>query len=80
MSQPERVGEIQNNSDPSHWKHVAGERNVADGVSRGITVQELEDGRWKKGPAFLSYQKKNDHRNQHQLEKIYEKTTQNVEK
>ena len=53
---------------------------MADGVSRGITVQELEDGRWKKCPAFLSYQKKNDHRNQHQLEKIYEKTTQNVEK
>ena len=47
-----RVGEIQNNSDPSQWKHIPGIHNVADDVSRGITMQEL-NGRWKHGPEFL---------------------------
>ena len=47
-----RVAEIQNNSDPSNWKHVVGEQNVADSVSRGIPVSELND-QWKNGPAFL---------------------------
>ena len=28
-----RVGEIQNNSNPMQWKHIAGEENVADDVS-----------------------------------------------
>ena len=49
---PARVGEIQNNSDPSQWKHIPGIHNVADDVSRGITMQEL-NGRWKHGPEFL---------------------------
>ena len=31
-----RIGEIQSNSDPAEWKHIAGEENVADDVSRGI--------------------------------------------
>ena len=44
--------EIQNNSDPSQWKHIPGIHNVADDVSRGITMQEL-NGRWKHGPEFL---------------------------
>ena len=47
-----RVGEIQNNSDPSQWKHIPGTHNVADDASRGITVQELNE-RWKHGPEFL---------------------------
>ena len=47
-----RVAEIQNNSDPSNWKHVAGEQNVADSVSRGIPVSDLND-QWKHGPSFL---------------------------
>ena len=47
-----RVGEIQNNSDPSQWKHIPGTHNVADDVSRVITVQELNE-RWKHGPEFL---------------------------
>ena len=47
-----RVAEIQNNSDPSDWKHVVGDQNVADTVSRGISVSELND-QWKHGPAFL---------------------------
>jgi len=28
-----RVGEIQSNSDPSQWKHIPGEENVADDLS-----------------------------------------------
>lgn len=34
-----RVGEIQNNSDPSQWKHIPGEENVADDLSRGLHVK-----------------------------------------
>ncbi|XP_028419079.1 uncharacterized protein LOC114544723 [Dendronephthya gigantea] len=44
-----RVGEIQNNTDPSQWKHVAGEENVEDDVSRGIKVSEL-NGRLETWP------------------------------
>ena len=47
-----RVGEIQSNSDPAQWKHIPGEQNVADDVSRGIAVSELS-GRWQTGPEFL---------------------------
>ena len=46
------VSENQNNSDPSLWKHIPGIHNIADDVSRGITMQEL-NGRWKHGPEFL---------------------------
>ena len=47
-----RVGEIQDNSDPAEWRHIPGELNVADEVSRGISVKKLAD-RWQKGPNFL---------------------------
>ena len=47
-----RIGEIQSNSDPSQWKHIPGENNVADELSRGIHVHEL-NGRWMHGPEFL---------------------------
>ena len=47
-----RVAEIQSNSDPSQWRHMPGELNVADDVSRGIPAQRLT-GRWKQGPEFL---------------------------
>ena len=47
-----RVGEIQDNSDPAQWRHVKGEQNVADDVSRGIPVESLT-GRWQYGPDFL---------------------------
>ena len=47
-----RVGEIQNNTDPSQWKHIPGELNVADDVSRGISVRSLAE-RWQHGPKFL---------------------------
>ena len=44
-----RVAENQRNSDPSQWRHVPGELNVADDVSLGIPAQRLID-RWKHGP------------------------------
>ena len=47
-----RVGEIQGNSNPSQWRHIPGEFNVADDVSRGIRVQDLNK-RWCNGPEFL---------------------------
>ena len=47
-----RVGEIQSNTDPNQWKHIPSEDNVADDLSRGIRVNELQ-GRWKNGPEFL---------------------------
>ena len=36
-----RIGEIQSTSNPCQWRHIPGELNVADDVSHGITVQEL---------------------------------------
>ncbi|XP_068678843.1 uncharacterized protein [Montipora foliosa] len=47
-----RVGEIQTNTDPSQWKHIPGEMNVANDVSRGIPVRNLVE-RWQHGPKFL---------------------------
>ena len=47
-----RIGEIQSNSDPNQWKHIPSEVNVADDLSRGITVKELNN-RWVNGPEFL---------------------------
>ena len=49
---PVRVGEIQNDADPSQWKHIPGELNVADDVSPGIPVRCLAE-RWQHGPKFL---------------------------
>ena len=46
------MGEIQSNTDPNQWKHIPSQDNVADDLSRGIRVNELE-GRWKHGPEFL---------------------------
>ena len=47
-----RVAEIQSNSDPSQWRCVLGELNVADDVSPGMLAQRLI-GRWKQGPEYL---------------------------
>ena len=47
-----RIGKIQTNSDPSQWKHIPGELNVADDVSRGIPVRSLAE-RWQHGQKFL---------------------------
>ncbi|XP_067031374.1 uncharacterized protein [Acropora muricata] len=46
-----QVAEIRNNSDPSQWRHVPGELNIADDISRGILAQRL-NGRWKPRPEF----------------------------
>jgi hypothetical protein len=48
-----RVAEIQTNCDPSTWRHIPSDHNVADELSRGIPAKELEE-RWQKGPEFLS--------------------------
>ena len=47
-----RIGEIQSNSNPNQWRHISSQDNVADDLSRGISVQELS-GRWMNGPEFL---------------------------
>lgn len=47
-----RVGEIQSNSDPWQWRHIPVEINIADDVSRGIQVEQLE-GQWQRGPDFF---------------------------
>ena len=47
-----RVGEIQSNSEPSQWRHIPGDVNAADDLSRGISAQDLT-GRWRHGPEFL---------------------------
>ena len=46
------VREIQSNTDLSQWRQIPGEVNVADDVSRGIRVEDL-NGRWSNGPEFL---------------------------
>ena len=47
-----RIAEIQSKSEPCQWRHIPGQYNVADEVSRNIPAQELT-GRWKHGPEFL---------------------------
>ena len=47
-----RVGEIQGNSNPRQCRHIPGEVNVVDDVSRGMRVQYLNK-RWCNGPEFL---------------------------
>eukprot|EP00794_Sanderia_malayensis_P000823 gene823-120_t len=47
-----RIGEIQSNSIPRQWRHIPSEDNVADDLSRGVKVQEL-NSRWMNGPVFL---------------------------
>ena len=47
-----RVAEIQTLTNTTQWKHIPGEKNVADKVSRGIAVEKLTD-EWKNGPEFL---------------------------
>ena len=51
-----RVGEIQSNTDPSKWRHISGEDNIADVLSRGLKASEL-NGSWENGPDFLRQQR-----------------------
>lgn len=49
-----RVMEIHKCTDPSQWRHVSGEQNPADILSRGCSLQELRDSiLWKTGPEFI---------------------------
>ena len=47
-----RIGEIQSNSEPSNWSHCPTKHNVADDITKGITIEEM-NGRWLKGPEVL---------------------------
>lgn len=47
-----RVNEIQHETERKQWKHIPGIENVADDVSRGISLESLT-GRWLVGPHFL---------------------------
>ncbi|XP_064622907.1 uncharacterized protein LOC135485068 [Lineus longissimus] len=47
-----RVGEIQMKSNALDWRYCPSELNVADDVSRGRTVDEVQE-RWICGPGFL---------------------------
>ena len=72
------VGEIQSNIQPAQWKHIPSEHNVADDVSRGISVVELSE-RWKNGPEFLKLPKnswpiENTKPDQEEVEKECRKT------
>jgi hypothetical protein len=47
-----RVAEIQNNSEPADWSHCPTDVNVADDITKGISVEEI-NVRWSPGPEFL---------------------------
>lgn len=50
-----RISEIQQNTNPMQWGHVTGEKNPADLVSRGASINKLvEESIWWGGPEFLS--------------------------
>ena len=46
---------IQENSDVTSWRHIAGKDNPADICSRGMSASKLvaKDCIWQTGPAFL---------------------------
>lgn len=47
-----RVGEIQNKTSNTEFRHIPSEMNVADILSRGCHINELEN-RWARGDDFL---------------------------
>jgi hypothetical protein len=47
-----RVAEIQNNSEPADWSHCPTDVNVADDITKGISVEGI-NVRWSPGPEFL---------------------------
>jgi hypothetical protein len=50
-----RVTEIQDLSEPSHWFHVSSENNPADLLTRGVSAEKLISSRiWLSGPDWLS--------------------------
>ncbi|XP_028298181.1 uncharacterized protein LOC114460481 isoform X2 [Gouania willdenowi] len=48
-----RIQRIKSLTDPQQWHHVPSESNPADHASRGLSVQQLFDSNWFKGPEFL---------------------------
>ena len=49
-----RVGEIQELTDPSSWGHVSGTDNPADAASRGLMADQLiSSSLWLRGPEWL---------------------------
>jgi transposase len=50
-----RVGEVQNESDPQNWRHVPTDLNPADIPTRPPKVEDLKNNlQWWNGPAFLT--------------------------
>jgi hypothetical protein len=48
-----RIQYIKERSSPEQWYHVDSKKNPADHASRGISVKNLQDSNWLKGPEFL---------------------------
>ena len=49
-----RIAIIRDGSDPYQWRHVSGDLNPGDDLSRGLSAEALLCfERWIKGPAFL---------------------------
>ena len=49
-----RIGEIQDNTNPEQWRYVPTKQNYSDVASRGCSVDELvQDEMWRTGPDFL---------------------------
>ncbi|XP_044180533.1 uncharacterized protein LOC122961788 [Acropora millepora] len=53
-----RIAIIRDGLDPDQWRHVGGDLNPADDLSRRLSAEALNTSdRWIKGPAFLWEQK-----------------------
>lgn len=48
-----RIQRIKSLTDPQQWNYVPSERNPADHASKGLSVQQLLNSNWFKGPEFL---------------------------
>ena len=50
-----RIGEIQENTDPSDWVWIDGGENIVDIMTRGMKIDELAVCEtWQNGPSFMS--------------------------
>ena len=49
-----RIAMVRDGSDPDQWRHVSGDLNPGDNLSRGLSAEALLNSeRWIKGPEFL---------------------------
>lgn len=48
-----RIGEIQTKTEPRQWRHVPTDKNPADMISRGVTLDKLQSSDWWNGPLYL---------------------------